>query len=148
MYDRWFEDVAVGDSGEYGGVTVTEAHVVGFAGVTGDHHRLHVDADFAAKSRYGQRIAHGFLVLSLTAGMFPMDPDVVLAFYGMDRVRFLRPTYLGDSLRCRLTVAAVTPKLEGGVVDTDLAVLNQRDETVVVARLRILVASRPAEQRR
>lgn len=143
MYEDWFEDVVVGRRAEYGGVTVTEAHVVGFAGLTGDHHRLHTDAEFAARSRYGQRIAHGFLVLSLSAGLFPMDPEKVLAFYGMDRVRFLHPTLIGDTLRCRLTVEGTVPKPGGGVVDTAMEMVNQRDETVVVARLRILVAARP-----
>lgn len=145
MYEDFFEDVVVGRSAEYGGVTITEAHVVGFAGLTGDHHRLHTDAEFAARSRFGQRIVHGFLVLSLSAGLFPMDPDKVLAFYGMERVRFVRPTFLGDTLRCRLTVAGKEPRRGGGIVDTDLEMLNQRDETVAVARLRILVAGRPGE---
>ena len=85
------------------------------------------------------------LVLSLCAGMFPMDPEKVLAFYGMDRVRFLKPTFIGDTLRCRLTVAGTVPKPGGGVVDTAMELVNQRDETVVVARLRILVAERPGE---
>lgn len=145
MYRDWFEDVVVGRSAEYGGITVTEAHVVGFAGLTGDHHRLHTDAEFAARSRYGQRVVHGFLVLSLSAGLFPMDPEKVLAFYGMDGVRFLRPTFLGDTLRCRLTVTGTRPRAEDGVVETALEMLNQRDETVAVATLSILVARRPRE---
>jgi len=145
MYDAYYDDVVIGDSAEYGGVTVTESHVVGFAGLTGDHHRLHTDAEFAARSRYGQRIVHGFLVLSLSAGLFPMDPERVIAFYGMEGVRFLRPTFLGDTLRCRLTVVAKEPKPGGGVVDTAMEMVNQRDEVVAVARLRILVAGRPDE---
>jgi 3-hydroxybutyryl-CoA dehydratase len=144
MYDRFYDEVVVGDSGTYGGVTVTEAHVVGFAGITGDHHPLHVDAEFAARSRYGQRIAHGFLVLSLSAGLFPMKREAVLAFYGMDGVRFVKPTYLGDTLSCRLTVRSKTDKAVGGVVETALEMINQRDEVVAVATMRILVARDPA----
>lgn len=146
MYDVFYDDVVVGRSAEYGAVTVTESHVVGFAGLTGDHHRLHTDAEFAAKSRYGQRVAHGFLVLSLSAGLFPMDPEKVLAFYGMEGVRFLQPTFIGDTLRCRLTVIGTQPKPGGGVVDTAMEMVNQRDQVVAVARMRILVAGRPREE--
>jgi acyl dehydratase len=146
MYDLFYDDVVVGRGAEYGGVTVTESHVVGFAGLTGDHHRLHTDAEFAARSRYGQRVVHGFLVLSLSAGLFPMDPEKVLAFYGMEAVRFLRPTFIGDTLWCRLTVVDKQPKPGGGVVDTAMEMVNQRDQVVAVARLRILVAGRPEEE--
>jgi 3-hydroxybutyryl-CoA dehydratase len=141
MYDRFYDDIVVGESAVYGGVTVTEAHVVGFAGLTGDHHRLHTDAEFAARSPYGQRVVHGFLVLSLSAGLFPMDPDAVLAFYGIDHVRFINPTFIGDTLQCQLTVVAKTDKPAGGVVDTAMEMINQRGDTAVVARLRILVAA-------
>jgi 3-hydroxybutyryl-CoA dehydratase len=141
VYDRFYDDIEAGESAVYGGVTVTEAHVVGFAGLTGDHHRLHTDAEFAARSPYGQRVVHGFLVLSLSAGLFPMDPEAVLAFYGIDRVRFINPTFIGDTLQCKLTVVAKTDKPAGGVVDTAMEMINQRGEAAVVARLRILVAA-------
>ncbi|WP_089155514.1 sulfotransferase [Micromonospora sp. NBS 11-29] len=144
MYDRFYQDIEVGQSGTYGGVLVTEELVDRFADLTGDHHPLHVDPGFAARSRYGRRIAHGMLVLSLSAGMFPMDPASVVAFYGMDGVRFVRPTFLGDTLRVRLTVTGKTDKPVGGVVRTALEMLNQHDEVVAVAVMRILVAARPA----
>jgi acyl dehydratase len=145
VYADWFDDVVVGAHGSYGGVTVTEAHLVGFAGLTGDHHRLHTDAQFAARSRYGQRIAHGLLVLSLSVGLVPLDPEKVLAFYGMDQVRFVRPTFIGDTLTCRLTVVDATPKRGGGLVETAAETVNQREETVLAGRLRMLVAGRPQE---
>ena len=145
MYADWFDDVVVGATGAYGGVTVTEAHLVGFAGLTGDHHRLHTDGEFAAGSRYGQRIAHGLLVLSLSVGLVPLDPEKVLAFYGMDQVRFVRPTFIGDTLTCRLTVVDATPKRGGGLVETAAETVNQREETVLAGRLRMLVAGRPQE---
>jgi 3-hydroxybutyryl-CoA dehydratase len=144
MYDRYYDQVEVGDSAIYGGVQVTEEYINRFADLTGDHHPLHVDPEFAARSRYGQRIAHGFLVLSLSAGMFPMDPAAVVAFYGMDGVRFVKPTFIGDTLRVRLTVTDKTDKTVGGVVQTALEMVNQRDEVVAVATMRILVARSPA----
>jgi acyl dehydratase len=145
MYDRYYDEVDIGGSATYGGVTVTEAHLVGFAGLTGDHHPLHTDAEFAARSRYGQRIAHGFLVLSLSAGLFPMKREAVLAFYGMDGVRFVKPTFIGDTLACRLTVTGKTdkPHRNAGVVETSLEMINQRSEVVAVATMRILVACAP-----
>jgi 3-hydroxybutyryl-CoA dehydratase len=141
MYDRRYDQVAVGDCATYGGVLVSEELIGRFADLTGDHHPLHVDPEFAARSRYGQRIAHGFLVLSLSAGMFPMDPDVVQAFYGMDGVRFVKPTFIGDTVRVRLTVTGKTDKPSGGVVQTALEMINQRDDVVAVATMRILVSS-------
>jgi 3-hydroxybutyryl-CoA dehydratase len=144
MYDRFYDQVEIGQSETYGGVLVSAELVNQFADLTGDHHPLHVDPEFAARSRYGQRIAHGMLVLSLSAGMFPMDPAAVVAFYGMDGVRFVKPTFLGDTLRVRLTVTDKTDKPVGGVVQTALEMINQHDEVVAVAVMRILVAATAA----
>lgn len=143
VFDRYYDELAVGDCATYGGVTVSEAHVVGFAGLVGDHYPLHVDEEFAKTTRFGRRIAHGFLVLSACSGMFPMKPGVVVAFYGMDDVRFLAPTFLGDTIHCRQEVIAKRDKAEGGVVSVRTAIVNQRDETVCVATLHILSARRP-----
>jgi 3-hydroxybutyryl-CoA dehydratase len=143
MYDRFYDQVEVGQCETYGGVLVSEELVNQFADLTGDHHPLHVDPRYAAGSRYGQRIAHGFLVLSLSAGMFPMNPEAALAFYGLDRVRFVKPTFLGDTLRVRLTVTGKIDKPVGGVVETALEMVNQHDDVVAVAAMRILVAASP-----
>jgi acyl dehydratase len=144
MYDRFYDQVEIGQCETYGGVLVSEGLVNQFADLTGDYHPLHVDPQFAARSRYGQRIAHGMLVLSLSTGMFPMNPAAVVAFYGMDGVRFVKPTFLGDTLWVRLTVTGKTDKPVGGVVQTALEMVNQRDEVVAVATMRILVAASPA----
>ncbi len=142
MFDRSYDEFEVGMRCSYPGFEITEAHVNGFADLVGDHHPLHVDADFAARSPYGQRIAHGFLVLSSSSGMFPMDPEFARAFYGMDDVRFLAPTFLGDELRLEQEVIAKRNKGDGGVVSVRQALINQRDETVCVATLHVLVARR------
>lgn len=142
MFDRYYDELTVGDRRSFRGVTVTEAHVVGFAGLTGDHYPLHVDAQFAAASRFGERIAHGFLVLSLAAGLFPMDPGVVVAFYGMDDVRFLAPTLFGDTLHPEMEVLALREHGSGGVVSTRLTMVKQDGTAVAVATLHILCARR------
>lgn len=145
MFDRWYDELEVGDRRSYRGVTITEATVYGFAGVTGDHYPLHVDAEFAAASRFGQRIAHGFLVLSASAGLFPMNPGVVVAFYGMDGVRFLHPTFFGDTLHPEMEVVGLRDHPAGGVASVQLEMVNQRAEVACVATMHVLLARRPAE---
>ena len=84
------------------GRTVTEADVTAFAGLTGDFHPQHVDAEWAAQSPFGERIAHGLLVLSLAAGMVDFDPEEVIALRRVRDVVFKRPVKLGE-----LRIAAV-----------------------------------------
>ncbi len=141
MFDRFYEDLEVGATGTYGAIAVTEAQILGFAYLTDDHHPLHVDADFAARSPYGERIAQGFLVLSLALGVVPARAGAVVAMSGLDEVRFRRPTYIGDVLRTQLAVLDKTAKAVGGLVQFSLEILNQHGESVAVARLRMLMAS-------
>jgi acyl dehydratase len=144
MFDRHYDELAVGDTATYRGVTISEAHIVGFAGIVGDHYPLHVDEEYAKTTKFGARIAHGFLVLASCSGMFPMRPGVVIAFYGMDDVRFLAPTFIGDTLHCEQEIVAKRDKGDGGVVSVRTTMVNQRDAPVCVATLHILTARRPA----
>jgi acyl dehydratase len=73
--------------------------VVAFAALTGDFHPQHVDAEWAAQSPFGERIAHGLLILSLAAGMVDFDPDEVIALRRVRDVVFKRPVKLGDTIR-------------------------------------------------
>src|SRR4051794_6074204 len=88
MPDRYFEEFEIGQKWITRGRTVTEADIVNFAGVSSDFFPLHMDQDYASKTRFGQRIAHGYLVLSMASGMVPADPEKVEGLYGLDRVRF------------------------------------------------------------
>jgi 3-hydroxybutyryl-CoA dehydratase len=92
------------------GRTITESDLVGFAGVSGDFFALHTDEAWAEGTRFGGRIAHGMLVLSVASGLWHLDPDVVVALHGLDRVRFVAPTRIGDTLRVELTVEDVRPR--------------------------------------
>jgi acyl dehydratase len=143
VFDKFYEELAVGDRREFTGMTITETHVVNFAGVTGDHFGLHMDAEYAKTTPFGQRVAHGLLVLSCGAGLIPLLPGRVQAFLGMDEVRFRAPVFFGDTIHPVMEVVDKTPKEPGGVVVIDETILNQRDEVVITARIRIWVGKAP-----
>jgi 3-hydroxybutyryl-CoA dehydratase len=106
--DRGFADFAVGETFETAGRTVTEADLVNFAGVSGDFNDLHLDAEKMADSEYGERIAQGALVFSLMTGLVwqaDVTGDALVAFYGVDRLRFRAPVFVGDTVHVELEVA-------------------------------------------
>src|ERR687892_820757 len=78
--------------------TITEADLVSFAALTGDWHPQHCDAEWAARSRFGERIAHGLLVLSYAAGLVPFDPDRVVALRKVGDAVFKHPVMIGDTV--------------------------------------------------
>lgn len=100
-----FEDLEVGQAFTTPWRTVDDRDVLGFAALTGDHHPQHVDAAWAERSPFGQRIAHGLLVVSLAAGLVPFDPRRVVALRRLGDVVFKRPVALGDQVRVEGTVS-------------------------------------------
>ncbi len=121
------------------GRTITEADLVAFAGLTGDFHPLHTDAEWAAASEFGERIAHGMLLVSYCVGLAPFDPEFVLALRGFERVVFKRPVRIGDTVRLEGEVAEKR-ELDAatGLVDFEWRLRNQRDELVARARPRVV----------
>ena len=93
-----FEALEEGLGFSTGEHVVTEAEVLAFAALTGDHHPQHVDAAWAASSAFGEQIAHGMLVVSLAAGLVPFDPSRVMALRSIDGVRFKRAVHFGDAI--------------------------------------------------
>lgn len=145
MPDRYFEEHEIGMRWVTPGRTVTEADVVSFAGLSGDFYPIHVDRHFAEKTRFGQRIAHGALVLSFATGMVPAVAGKVVALYGLDRVRFLRPTFLGDTVHVEMEVAELKDKGDaGGVVTYAMQIVNQDGEPVIVCQYMLLMQKAPA----
>jgi acyl dehydratase len=137
---KFFEDFSVGEKIKTRGRTITEGDIVNFAAFSGDWYPLHVDAEFAKKSLFGERIAHGMLVLSATSGLMPLADMSIQAFYGMDRVRFVAPTRIGDTLHVELEVLEKQDKGEpGGVVTIRSNVKNQRGEDAAISILKVLV---------
>jgi oxepin-CoA hydrolase/3-oxo-5,6-dehydrosuberyl-CoA semialdehyde dehydrogenase len=148
-FRKYFEELEVGDSLTTGRRTVTEADIVNFAGVSGDFFYAHMDEIAARDSIFEKRVAHGYLVLYAAAGLFvDPAPGPVLANYGLDTLRFVKPVYPGDTIQATLTVKQKTAKepREGqvpqGVVAWDVEVKNQADELVAVYTILTLVARR------
>ena len=148
-FRKHFEDLAVGETLITPRRTVTEADVVNFAGLSGDHFYAHMDELAAKRSIFERRVAHGYFVLSAAAGLF-VDPGEgpVLANYGLESLRFVKPVYPGDTIRVRLTVKQKTAKetppegIPQGVVAWDVEVTNQHDEAVAVYTILTLVRRR------
>jgi len=146
-FRKYFDELEVGDSLTTGRRTVTEADIVNFAGVSGDFFYAHMDDMAARDSIFEKRVAHGYFVLSAAAGLFvDPAPGPVLANYGLDTLRFVKPVYPGDTIQATITVKQKTAKerREGqvpqGVVAWDVEVKNQADELVAVYTILTLVA--------
>jgi acyl dehydratase len=140
---RYYQDFQVGEKFVSRGRTITEADIVMFAAFSGDWYPLHVDREYAAKSPFGERIAHGMLVLSAASGLMPLTEWAIVAFYGMDRVRFVAPTKIGDTIHVEAEVTEKRDKGEaGGVVSFRQVVKNQRGEDLAVADFKIFMAAR------
>lgn len=134
-----FEDLEPGLEFATRGRTITEADVVAFAALTGDWHPQHADAHWASSSPFGERIAHGMLVISFAAGLVPFDPDRVLALRSVREAVFKRPVRFGDTVRVRGRVDDCRPAGdEAGLVTCAWSVVNQRDELVCRARVEVL----------
>jgi len=95
---KYFEDFNVGDRIVTRGRTITEADIVMFSALSGDWHPLHTDVEYAKQGPFKERIAHGFLVLSVASGLLPLSEIAIIAFYGMDKVRFIAPVRLLDTI--------------------------------------------------
>jgi acyl dehydratase len=135
----YFEDFKVGDKFVTRGRTITEADIVNFAAFSGDWYPLHVDSEYAANTIFGERIAHGMLVLSAASGLTPLNEWAIVAFYGMDKLRFMLPTKIGDTIHVEIEVKELEKKDFGGVIDFTQTILNQRDEPVARADVKILI---------
>lgn len=146
MLDKYFDELSVGDvfAGTRGR-TVTEADIALFSAVSGDWSPLHNDAAFAAEGPFGTRIAHGLLLVSMMTGMAPISAQAVVALYGFDRIRFVRPVMLGDTITYSSRVAALRPKEDRrGVVDLDFELFNQRRQVCVAGTINLLLHLTPA----
>jgi 3-hydroxybutyryl-CoA dehydratase len=140
---RTFADFPPGASVRTRARTVTEADIVGFAGLTWDFYPLHTDEEYARTTQFRTRIAHGPLVYAMSIGLMPIDffGDAIVAFLGVDRLRHKAPVFIGDTIEVHATVAEARPASGGdaGVVGIDYETKNQREETVLEMRATFLM---------
>jgi len=142
----YYEDYEIGSSRESFGRTITETDFVVHAGHTGDFFPHHMDTEFCKSQDFGQRIAHGTMVFAIGVGMTAHEINPVAFSYGYDRLRFIRPVHIGDTLRSKTSISRKEPdaKRAGmGQVIEQLEVLNQDDATVLFAEHIYLVEMRP-----
>lgn len=146
---HYLEDLAAGQTFVTPGRTITEADVVSFAAWTGDNNQVHTDVEFAARTRYGQRVVHGMLGASLCLGLIARTgvfEGSAVALLGVDEWRFTAPVFIGDTLTCTVEILSVRATSSGrtGIVERRLTLRNQRDETVQTGRMDVMVLARAA----
>ncbi len=145
MLDRYFDQLAVGDvfAGTRGR-TITDTDIALFSAVSGDWSPLHNDAAYAADGPFGTRIAHGLLLISMMTGMAPISGQAVVALYGFDRVRFVNPVLLGDTITYTSKIAGLQPKGDGrGLADLEFQICNQHQSVCVAGTIKILLNKTP-----
>lgn len=134
---KYGDDFKVGDVFRTAAITVTETHVVNWAGLTGDFYPLHMDREYAARTQFGERLVHGPFIFALAVGLVALAGfagDSAIAWLGVDGMRMLAPVKIGDTVRVEVRVkeARATSNPRKGVQVWTYTVLNQRDEQVLV----------------
>lgn len=144
---RYFEEIEVGQGLVTAGRTITESDIVFFAGLSGDYNQMHVDAVYAAGGEFGQRVAHGLLIVSIAVGLIVQTGFIegtVMAFRELDW-KFSLPVMIGETIRARVEVleTKALPRLGGGSIIAKVSVLNQDDRVVQRGDMVFLVRSKP-----
>lgn len=148
MRGMYLEEFEVGQKIVTAGRTITEADVVNFAGLSGDYNQIHVDAAYSANGPFGQRVAHGLLVLSIASGLAVLTgvmEGTVMAFREVNNWKFIKPVFMGDTIHVVLEVMETKPmrRIGGGSVTIEVSVVNQSDDAVMKGVWTVLIASRP-----
>jgi len=145
----YFEEFEIGDTMVSPGRTITEADIGAFCGLSGDFNELHSNAEYAKRSLFGKRVAHGLLGLSIASGLagrLGFLEGTAQAFMGLEW-KFKGPIFAGDTVHVRATVAQKrgVKRLGGGLIFLDVALLNQNDEAVQEGRWTVLMQGRPID---
>jgi 3-hydroxybutyryl-CoA dehydratase len=143
----YFEEFEVGYEIVSAGRTITEADIVNFAALTGDWTQIHVNADYAKGTMFGQRVAHGLLGLSYAAGLgaqLGFIEETVLAFRSLEW-KFSAPIFIGDTIHLRAKVKETKElkKLGGGSIVFEMRLLNQEGKIVQKGTWSVLMKSKP-----
>lgn len=145
-FQKYFDELKIGETLTTHRRTITEADIVNFAGVSGDFFYVHMDEIAASESYFQKRVAHGYFIIAAAAGLFVHPaPGPVIANYGLENLRFLKPVGAGDTIYVKLTCKRKTEKevkegeVASGVVEWHVEVLNQNEEKVAVYDILTLV---------
>ncbi|WP_417828016.1 MaoC family dehydratase [Thalassospira sp.] len=143
---KYYEDYEIGEGRDTVGRTITETDFVVHAGHSGDFFPHHLDQEFCKTLPFGQRIAHGTMVFTIGVGLTATIINPVAFSYGYDRMRFVKPVFIGDTIKSRVEIIdkEIMEKRPGyGRVSERLVVTNQKDETVLVADHIYMVEMKP-----
>ncbi len=147
MSKRYFEEIEIGETIQTPGVTITDWHVMQFAGVSMDFFELHTNDEFAKKTDYGRRVAHGLLGLAITDGLKNRSDFHVHAMASLHwEWDFLGPIFIGDTVTAQLSVAEKREsrsKPDRGIVTLELELRNQHGEVLQKGQNRLMVKRRP-----
>lgn len=132
--DKYWNQIEVGEStGRSRGRTVTETDVVNFMMLTGNWVEIHSNVEYAADTPFGQRLVQGSLVLAMSQGLFTTG-RAVAAFYGLDKLRFTKPVFIGDTIYVECVLLSKSDKNDKfGLATWEMRVTNQRGEQVQVS---------------
>ena len=132
---QYWEDYEIGYTRTSIGRTITESDIVIHAGQTGDFYPHHMDAEFAKSTPFGQRVAHGTLILSVGVGMLANEINDAAFSYGYDKVRFISPVFIGDTIVSKAEIVAKREHAKSpekyGIVDEQVTVTKQSGEVVI-----------------
>ena len=140
--EQYFEDYVEGEQRTTSGRTITEADIVIHAGQTGDFYPHHMDAEWCKTQPIGQRVAHGTLVFSVAVGMTAGAVNPRAMSYGYDRLRFIKPVFIGDTLHVVVKTKERRPhpkRLSHGIVTELCEAINQHGEVVLSCEHLLLV---------
>lgn len=147
MNERHYEDYTLGESRNTTGRTITEADIVLHGGQTGDLYPHHFDAEWCATQPFGQRIAHGTLIFSIGVGMTAAEINPRAMSYGYDRLRFIKPVFIGDTITSHIEIVDKRDykRPSHGIVNERLTVNNQHGDLVLVCDHLLLVERKGPE---
>jgi len=147
LFARDLDEIEPGMRFTTRGRTITEADIVNFGALTGDLHPQHSDAEWARESVFGQRIAHGMLVLSYAVGLVPLSPERVVALRAIRDAKFKAPARIGDTIRVEGEIAEVRPLDETiGQVTCAWKIICSERRTLVRAKIDVLWRRGPLVQ--
>ncbi|HEY9151939.1 MAG TPA: MaoC/PaaZ C-terminal domain-containing protein [Anaerolineales bacterium] len=150
MAEKYWDDFSVGEVFNSMGITVTEAHLVAWAGLTMDFYPLHMNQEYAANTSFKQRIAHGPLTFALSVGLMGMTgqaKDSVIAWLGVDNMRIPAPVFIGDTIKLKVEVLELRPTKNPsqGFCKMRYEVSNQHDVVVMVFDMNFLMHKKVEE---